>query len=101
MHIHIVENGDGNVVDVIPFCSDSCHRAYCAAHADLPYGGWNGCNDGGDSVEFCAQCGVVAGGTCECDCQRDNVVVNRFASDAGDKCQHGHWLQLPARLLSL
>jgi hypothetical protein len=27
MHYHITENGEGNVVDLIPFCSDACHRA--------------------------------------------------------------------------
>jgi hypothetical protein len=100
MHYHITENGDGNVVDLIPFCSDACHREYCAAHSDLEYHGWNGCQEGGDTVEFCAQCGVVAGGTYECDCQRDNVVVNRFRCDDGEKCEHGHWVQLPERMIS-
>ena len=96
MNAHIIENGKGNVVDVIYFCSDSCHRSYCSTHTDLTYEGWNGCQEGGDSVEFCAACGVVAGGTYECDCQRDNVVVNRFPSTHGVKCEHGHWVQLPA-----
>jgi len=95
MHAHIVENGPGNVVDVIYFCSDGCHRDYCRAHPDLPYEGWNGCHEGGDSVEFCAQCGVVAGGTYECDHQRDDVVVGRFVCDDGEKCGCGHWVQLP------
>src|SRR4249920_978103 len=94
MHVHLIENGEGNVVDVIPFCSDACHRDYCAAHSDLTYGGWHGCIEGGDGMEFCAQCGVVCWGY-KCDCQRDNVVVNRFTSDTGEKCEHGNWIQLP------
>lgn len=95
MHVHLIENGAGNIVDAVPFCSDACHRAYCASHSDLTYGGWHGCQEGGDAVEFCAACGVVCWGY-DCDCQRDNVVVNRFASDSGEKCEHGNWIQLPA-----
>lgn len=101
MHVHIVENGAGNVVDVIPFCSDACHREFCAnSMGDLAYEGWNGCHEGGDSVEYCAQCGVVAGGAYECDHQRDNVVVNRFRSENGERCEHGHWIQLPEHMLT-
>jgi hypothetical protein len=56
MHYHFVEDDSGNVVDLIPFCSDLCHRAWCADHGST-YGGWNGCHEGGDSAEFCANCG--------------------------------------------
>ena len=94
MHIHAVENGAGNVVDVIPFCSDACQREYCRSHPDIEYDGWHGSQEGGDSVEYCASCGVVCWGH-DCDCQRDNVVVNRFPSETGEKCEHGNWLQLP------
>ena len=96
MHYHVVENGPGNVVDLIPFCSDACHREYCGTHADLHYDGWNGCQEGGDSVEFCANCGVAAGGTFACNCQRDNVVVNRFVCADGERCEHGNWLHFKA-----
>lgn len=99
MHYHHVENSDGELVDLIAFCSDACHRDYCADHG-LEYGGWNGCQEGSDYVEFCAACGVVAGGKFECEHQRDNVVVNRFVCDDGEKCECGNWLQLPARFLS-
>ncbi len=95
MHVHIDEI-NGNVVDVIYFCSDACHQQYILNHPDLTYDGWNGCNEGGDSIEFCSNCGVVAGGTYECDCQRDNVVVNRFPSKEGEKCEHDNYIQLPA-----
>ncbi len=100
MHVHIVENGEGNVVDAVPFCCDTCHRDWCDKHPDIgPYGGWNGCQEGGDYPEFCANCGVFCGGELQCNHQRDNVVVNRFVSDTGEKCQHGNWIQLPANML--
>jgi hypothetical protein len=98
MHYHHVEDENGQLVDVIPFCSDSCNRAYCEAHG-LEYQGWNGCQEGSDYVSFCAHCGVVAGGQYECDHQRDNIVVSRFRVDEGEKCSHGHWIQLPAGML--
>jgi hypothetical protein len=99
MHAYIVEDDHGNMVDVIYFCSDACHQMFCRAHPDLPYRGWNGCHEGGDSVEFCAHCGVVAGGTYQCNHQRDVFVVNRFRCDEGEQCECGHWLQLPASLV--
>ena len=101
MHIHIVENEHGHIQDTIPFCSDPCHRAYCASHPDIgAYGGWNGCHEGGDYPEFCAACGVYCGGTPECEHQRDNVLVNRFTSETGEKCEHGHFVQVPAKMLA-
>lgn len=100
MHVHYVENEHGHVQDVIPFCSDSCHREYCKTHSDIgPYTGWNGCNEGGDYPEFCANCGVYCGGKFDCDHQRDNVVVNRFRCEDGEKCEHGHWIQLPSKMI--
>ena len=98
MHAQTIENGSGNIVDVIYFCSDACHRDYCAEHDDIPYSGWNGCHEG-SNVEFCAQCGVVAGGVFECHHQNSNIVVNRFRCDDGEKCECGHWLQLPTKLV--
>jgi len=95
MHVHYLHDAKGDVVEIIPFCSDACHQDYCERHPDLKYEGWNGCNEGGDSVEFCAECGVVAGGAYECDCQRDNVVVNRIGREHGEQCKHGNWIQLP------
>jgi hypothetical protein len=94
MHYHFIEDDSGNVIDLVPFCSDACHRAWCADHG-ITYGGWNGCHEGSDSVEFCANCGTVAGGAYECNCQSNNVVVNRFISEHGEQCEHGHWIQLP------
>lgn len=94
MHYHLITDDTGDVVDLIPFCSDACHQEYCRDHG-VPYGGWNGCHEGGDSCEFCANCGVFAGGTAECECQVRSFVVNRFPSSTGEVCKHGHWLQLP------
>lgn len=93
-HYHYIED-DGELVDLIPFCSDSCHRE----HMSLAYDGWNGCHEGGDSAEFCAHCGAFAGGSAECDCQLQNVVIHRLPSEEGERCEHGNWLQLPARML--
>lgn len=93
MHYHHIEDE----VDLVPFCSDSCHRDWCARNG-AEYAGWFGCQEGGDSAEYCANCGTVCNvGHDGCDCQRDNVVVNRFASTDGVKCEHGNWIQLPSR----
>lgn len=98
MHYHFVEDTKGDVVDLVSFCCDECHADYCAKNG-LRYGGWNGAHEGGDSVEFCMNCGVVAGGGYECEHQRDNVIVNRFLSDEGEKCECGHWIQLPTEIV--
>lgn len=95
MHVlDIYENDD--LVDYVPFCSDACHREYCTTH-NIPYEGWNGCHEGGDAPEFCSHCGVFAGGAPECEHQRDNVIVNRFHSDSGERCLCGNWIQLPVK----
>ena len=94
MHYHYITDAHGDIVEAVAFCSDSCHREWCREN-DQEYGGWNGCHEGGDYPEFCAQCGVYAGGTPQCDCQANNVVVNRFPSAQGEKCEHGNWIQLP------
>lgn len=94
MHYHFVEDASGDVISLIPFCSDACHRA----HMGDDYQGWNGCHEGGDTAEFCAHCGTVAGGTYECDCQRDKRRGQPLSTD-GERCAHGHWLQVPAHYL--
>ena len=97
MHYHYIEDSRGDLVDLVPFCCDNCHRAWCERN-DAAYGGWNGCQESAEYVEFCANCGVAAGGY-ECDCQRDNVVVNRFLSRDGERCKHGNWIQLPISMM--
>ena len=56
MHIHPIEDDRGDLVDVVSFCSDFCHRAWCRAN-NKKYDGWYGCQEGGDGEEFCAHCG--------------------------------------------
>lgn len=98
MHYDTEKDSDGNIVGLTPFCSGSCHREWCDKHG-LEYPGWNGCQEGGDCPEWCAHCGVFAGGQAECSHQSDNVVVNRFRCDTGEKCDCGNWIQLPSRNL--
>lgn len=104
MHYHFINDDRGELLDIMPFCCDSCHQQWCKENG-AEYGGWNGAHesgDYGDYLEFCAQCGTVAGGPYECDCQRDNVVVNRFPSDDGEQCeQHGNWLQVPLNFIKI
>lgn len=100
MHEMIIEDERGDAVDAVPFCSDACHRDYAGA----AYAGWSGCHET-EFTTFCAACGVVIPGVDvdydgqPCECQSRNVVVNRFLSDEGETCEHGHWIQLPARML--
>lgn len=100
MHEHYIIDANGDTVDAIPLCSDACHRDYAGAQ----YDGWNGAHET-EFTQWCAACGVVIPGTDEdddgqpCDCQRWNIVVNRFPSDDGERCKHGHWMQLPASYL--
>lgn len=103
MHYLFIEDKDGNLVDLIPFCSDYCHYNYCLEQG-IEYSGWNGGYEGADYREYCAQCGTYAGGgTGEdepCDCMLNNGMVARLLSEIGEKCEHGNYIQLPASLLS-
>jgi len=56
MHYHLIEDADGNLLNVVPFCSDFCHRTWCYQNAQ-EYGGWNGCHEGADYDQECEQCG--------------------------------------------
>lgn len=95
MHIHEIDDANGDLLTVFAFCSDSCHQDWCTATGEA-YGGWNGCHEGGDYAEYCASCGVFAGGAANCECQSSNVVVNRFITVDGEVCEHGNYIQLPA-----
>jgi hypothetical protein len=95
MHEHIIEDENGNTVDSVRFCSDRCHHDW-HQQTDTPYEGWNGCHEGSDANEYCAQCGVIVWcGEDSCKCQRDNVLVNRFRTESGEYCEHGNYIQLP------
>ena len=51
VHLYLVEDTDGNLVDVIEFCGDSCHKAWCV-ESGVTYEGWNGCHE----VQLPVQC---------------------------------------------
>jgi hypothetical protein len=99
MHYHHIEDDRGDLVDLVPFCCAACNQSWCRDNG-MEYQGWNGCQEGSDYPEWCANCGGYAGGAIECEHQRNNVVVNRFLSEEGEKCSHGHWLQLPSSMLA-
>jgi hypothetical protein len=96
MHEYLIEDERGDTVDAVSLCSDACHRAY----AGDEYAGWNGAHEL-EHTDYCAACGVVIPGTEDaCECQRANVVVNRFPSLGGIECKHGNWIQVPIQLLA-
>ncbi len=96
MHYHYIDDARGDVVDLVPFCSAACRKEWCERRG-IEYPGWNGCREGGDSEEYCAACGVICHTANDsCQCQRDNVIVNRFITPQGERCKHGSWIQLPS-----
>jgi hypothetical protein len=56
-HYFPIEDVEGNLVEVVPFCSDWCHRDWCRQTGN-EYKGWNGCHEH-DQVEECANCGDI------------------------------------------
>ena len=54
MHIHRVEDSKGNLVDVISYCSDTCHQYGCG-EVGTEYEGWDGCHEN-ENDEVCAYC---------------------------------------------
>lgn len=98
MHEHYIEDSKGDLTDVVTFCSDSCHRDWHDVKSRGEYEGWNGSHEGStDYNSYCAQCGVICGcGPEACDHQRENVLVNRFPTKKGERCEHGNWIQLPS-----
>jgi hypothetical protein len=86
-HYHELEDGQGDLVELVTFCSDGCHRSWCVDRmvdgTDIHYGGWNGCHE----LEFqepCAQCGRVIPGV-ELDPEGDLLVTPNRAF------QHAAW----------
>lgn len=59
-HYFPIEDVEGNLVDVVPFCSDWCHRNWCEQNGEQ-YGGWNGCYEH-DHTVMCEFCGEVMPG---------------------------------------
>lgn len=59
-HYYEIEDDTGNLVDLVVFCSDWCHKSYCREHS-LTYRGWNGCHENPYTVP-CASCGETVAG---------------------------------------
>ena len=99
MHEHMIIEHGGGVIDAVSLCSDPCHRDWCQKNNE-DYDGWSRCQESEFTI-WCEACGVVIPGAVEdekgqpCECQMDNVVVNRFLSIEGEKCEHDNWVQLP------
>ena len=90
MHEHFITDEDGVAFDVVPFCSDSCHRQWCADN-DETYDGWYGCQESGVD-QWCEQCGVRCDLDHEGDCDGSclPVVVNLvYPRDRETFCEHG------------
>ena len=56
MHIHALEDSAGDIIDIVYFCSDYCHKTWCGDDANPDYAGWDGCHETDYTVE-CACCG--------------------------------------------
>lgn len=109
MHHHQIEDKQGYLVELVSLCSDNCHVLWCQDN-DTTYDGWDGCHET-EFTDYCQSCGVVLPGSTEevidtqstvpgsgvlpCSCQLRNVIVNRFLSPEGEKCEHGNWIQVP------
>jgi hypothetical protein len=65
MHLHLIEDDGGELVDVVELCSDECHQYYCDSN-NLEYRGVYGCVE----AEFdttCEECGdLIEGVEGEC-----------------------------------
>lgn len=91
MHIaEYIEDANGNILEYMMVCSDSCHRNYCD-RVGIVYGGWNGCHEGGDTGEYCVQCGVRMSVDTDSDCDGTCIpfVVNIISPDPARVCAHG------------
>ena len=59
-YLSITDSATGDLLDIVPFCSDYCHFWYCHENR-IEYEGWNGCHEH-DHDEVCAECGTVLPG---------------------------------------
>lgn len=56
MHLFEINDDQGDLVDVVVFCSDYCHRLWCIENKQ-EYQGWNGCHEPWPSR--CASCDAL------------------------------------------
>jgi hypothetical protein len=54
MHLHFIDDLDGNIIDVMEFCSDFCHQDALG----VEYQGWNGCHEMQHDTT-CQNCGEI------------------------------------------
>jgi hypothetical protein len=50
-HYYEVDDANGDLIDLVVFCSDWCHKSWCNQN-NKTYGGWNGCHE----LEFSTEC---------------------------------------------
>jgi hypothetical protein len=82
MHEVYVEDENGELIDVLPYCSDACART------DENYAGWAGAHET-EFTTWCMNCGVVIGGF-EPECEHVYpVVVNLIGTPEDEYCEHG------------
>ena len=62
-HYHETNDTEGNLIYLIPFCSDWCHQNWCDENSKN-YEGWNGCHEH-EQDEVCVSCGQYIHGTGE------------------------------------
>lgn len=60
MRIRIIEDDQGDAVDAVAFCCESCHRRWCKATGEDPAIGTYE-EDAGEALAWCAACGVRVG----------------------------------------
>ena len=60
MHLAYLEDSKGDIVETVPFCSDSCHASWGMKKGNS-YGGWNGCHET-ETDESCETCGDIIEG---------------------------------------
>ena len=58
----MIEDNEGELIEAIPMCSDSCVRQYCLDN-NLKYDGWNGCHEL-EFDDYCGSCESVIVGVC-------------------------------------
>jgi len=59
-YLEVNDSATGDLLDLVPFCSDYCHYWYCHTNG-VEYQGWNGCHEHPHD-DKCAECGVVIPG---------------------------------------
>ena len=56
-HYHEIDDDNGDLADLVVFCSDWCHRVWCW-HTKNKYQGWNGCHELPEPTN-CVSCATI------------------------------------------